>query len=239
MGRERIILIIPTYNEAENIVLLVRAFLDAYPQLHVVVADSASPDGTDMLVRTRFAATGRVTVLQCRLKQGRGAAVVEAYRWILCHSNADFVGVADADFSHDPRDFQTMLTLLRDAELVIGSRYVAGSAIVNWPLSRRVFSFLANWLLIHNLRVGVRDYTNGYRLFRRSLLERLDLAQIDADGFIMLSQELIQWQRLGCRIVEAPTTFVNRTRGTSHFHFGLVLESLVVLVRLYRRYRRC
>ena len=191
------VLIIPTYNERDNIVALIRAFLATAPDVEVLVADSDSLDKTGQLVTRVFAEEPRVTLLPCERKQGRGAAIREAYRWIRQHRPAALVGIADADFSHDPRDWPQLVAALANADVVIGSRYLPGSQIIGWPLGRRLFSQSANWLARLVLRVVVRDYTNGYRLFTPQALAALPLDDLDADGLIMLSQELIAWHRAG------------------------------------------
>lgn len=231
------VLIIPTLNEAQNINQLIQEFWEAYPNMHILVADSESPDGTAKKVQNRFGATGKVTVLTCSRTKGRGAAIVEAYQWILKNNTAQLVATADADFSHRPKDFPLLIAATQEADLIIGSRYVPGSRIKNWPRYRRIFSVAANKILERTLKVGIKDYTNGYRVFKKQLLKELDLKKLDANGFIMLSQELAQWHKQGRTIKEIPTVFVNRVRGKSHFSLRMVAESVKVLIKLYQESR--
>lgn len=229
---KRIALIVPTLNEAGTIVKLINAYLALPYQFHIIIADSDSPDNTAQLIKDYFSSNQQVSVLNCA-KRGRGASIVFAYRWILEHKlPVTHIAVSDADFSHDPRDFPALFQALDHADVVIGSRYLTQSKVVASPLGRRLFSRAANTLAILLLRVGITDYTNGYRLFTHQALLKLNLSTIDADGFIHLSQEIIQWHKQGLRITEVPTTFVNRVRGKSNFKLKLVIESLFVIVKL-------
>jgi dolichol-phosphate mannosyltransferase len=235
--RQQVILIVPTFNEAPNIVPLIKAFRQVQPGIKVIVADSDSPDGTARVLESFFGDDQLVKVLKCDRKQGRGAAIVEAYKYIKENFREGIVAIADADFSHDPKDLPRLLAALEEGEIVIGSRYVKGSKIIGWPIGRRVFSALANSLARIVMGVGIRDYTNGYRVFRWAQLGNLNFSRLDADGFIMLSQELLQWHTRGANIVEVPTKFVNRLRGKSNFRLKLIVESLWVLLKLGISYR--
>ncbi len=225
------LLIIPTLNEADNIVKLIKEFLALPYHLQVVVADSNSPDGTAVQVNSAFVGNPHVTLLPCG-QRGRGAAVVHAYKWVLSHAACDAIAVCDADFSHRPEDFSSFLAALSSADIVVGSRYISGSTIKNWPLSRRLFSSIANTTARLLLNVGIRDYTNGYRLATRQAVASLPLDRLDADGFIHLSQEIFYWHRQGFRIKEIPICFVNRQRGQSNFKFKLITESISVIFHL-------
>jgi dolichol-phosphate mannosyltransferase len=232
MNDGRMVLIIPTYNEAENIERIVAAFLATGSGLEVLVADSDSPDETAAIVEKSFAGDDRVQLLRCDRRQGRGAAIVSAYGYLLEDKYVAIIATADADFSHDPADFKNMMAALKDCDVVIGSRYLKDSKIIGWPVKRCVFSRMANILARMLLRVGIRDYTNGYRMMRRKAVEELDMKLLDANGFIALSQELMQWKMKGMRIAEVPTKFVNRERGQSNFRLALVAESFWVLIKL-------
>ena len=234
-----IALIIPTLNEASDIVQIINAYLSLSYNIHIIVADSASPDGTGQLVLDNFKDNDKVTLLDTSTQRGRGASIVHAYQWLIDNNwPITAVATSDADFSHDPDDFHKLFTALKNADVVIGSRYTPTSKIVGWPLKRHIFSYAANILARFLLRVGITDYTNGYRLFRRSMLTKLNLSDIDADGYIHLSQELLQWHKLEARITEVPTTFVNRARGVSNLKPKLIFESLAVIFKLAWQYRR-
>ncbi len=232
METKRVTLIVPTLNEAENIVSLITAYHEVHERLMIIVADSDSPDGTARLVHETFTDEAKVRVLPCRREQGRGAAIAEAYQWILAHDVPDVIATSDADFSHDPKELPRLLAALEGADVVIGSRYLPASEIIGWPWHRYWFSKAANWLARRTLRLGIRDYTNGYRVFTADALRLLAVDKLDADGFIMLSQELVQWRQQGLRVTEVPTRFVNRVRGPSKFSLALVFEAWRVLWRL-------
>lgn len=225
------LIIIPTLNEADNIVKLIRQFQALPHHIQVVVADSNSPDGTAQQVEKAFPNDPLVSVLPCG-KRGRGASVVHAYDWALKNNTCNAIAVCDADFSHTPKDFPSFLSALSSADVIVGSRYIPGSTIENWPLSRRMFSFVANTTARILLNVGIRDYTNGYRLATRKAIASLPLHELDADGFIHLSQEIFHLHRQGFRIKEVPIYFVNRERGKSNFKPQLITESISVIFRL-------
>ena len=225
-------IIIPTLNEKKNILDIIEAFKKAAEGVEIVIADS-SADGTDELVRKNYQNDSTVALIKCG-KRGRGGAVKKGYEWVIENSDADLIAVADADGSHDPKELPKLLNKTTEADLVIGSRYLKTSKIIGWPWYRHVFSRVANLSAKLVLKAGVSDYTNGYRVFRRKLIEQLNLSELDADGYIMLSQELYQVVRLAGRIAEVPTTFLNRQRGQSNFHLGLIMESGMIMWRLWR-----
>lgn len=228
---KQVAIIIPTLNERKNIVEIIRAFKAVHTRMEVVVADS-STDGTDEVVKAVFVNDQSVHILKCG-RRGRGGAVKQGYEWLKTHSQAELVATADADGSHEPKELASLLQKSEEADLVVGSRYLRGSRIVGWPWYRHLFSRAANMWARLVLKAGIKDYTNGYRVFRRRLLEQMNLEQLDADGYIMLSQEIYQVKRLGGKITEVPTTFVNRQRGKSNFRLGLIVESGIVMGRLW------
>jgi dolichol-phosphate mannosyltransferase len=228
---KKVAIIIPTLNERNNILEIIHAFRSVVSDIEIIIADSSS-DGTDDVVRQAYLGDNKVVVLKCG-RLGRGGAVKKGYEWVRKHSQAEFIVVADADGSHEPRELTSLLITSGKAELVIGSRYIAGSRIVGWPWYRHVFSRAANLSARLVLRAGVKDYTNGYRVFHRKVIDQFNLDSLNADGYIMLSQELYQVQILGGRVVEVPTTFVNRQRGKSNFHLGLIVESGIIMARLW------
>jgi dolichol-phosphate mannosyltransferase len=210
---------------------IIHAFRSVVSDIEIIIADSSS-DGTDDVVRQAYLGDKKVVVLKCG-RLGRGGAVKKGYEWARKNSQAELIVVADADGSHDPGELPLLLGKSGEAELVIGSRYVAGSRIVGWPWYRHVFSRAANLSARLVLRAEVKDYTNGYRVFHRKVIDQFNLDSLNADGYIMLSQELYQIQLLGGQIAEVPTMFVNRQRGKSNFHIGLIVESVVIMTRLW------
>lgn len=230
-----IAVVVPTYNERDNIGRLVEALLGLGHDLRIIIVDDNSPDGTGAVADALAAQHPEVQVIHRAGKGGRGAAVLAGFRAAL-PTEADLFVEMDADFSHDPAELYRLLDAAASYDMVIGSRDLPESRIVNWPWRRTAFHFLANIYARLVLGIPVRDYTNGYRLYHRRVLEALDFAAIQATGYIVLSEVLVQVHRAGFRIGEVPTTFVNRRRGVSNVTPKEIRESFTGVLRLRRRY---
>jgi len=228
--------VLPSYNEAENIAALVSAIRAAVPEAMIVVVDD-SPD----LATVEAVAPLRgplVRVIHRGAKEGRGTAVLLGMRELL-ETGCDVVVEMDTDFSHAPAQIPEVVAALRDADMVIASRYVAGGRIVNWPLSRRIFSRAANVLERTLFGVPVRDYTGGYRAYSRRAAELIvGTCGKVGRGFIPLCEIAVTVHHHGMRVIEVPTTFVNRTRGKSSFSAAEVWEAVRGLGRIYALKRR-
>ncbi|HEY7287948.1 MAG TPA: polyprenol monophosphomannose synthase [Vicinamibacterales bacterium] len=225
------LVIVPTFNERENLPLLVKGLL-AHPCVSVLVVDDNSPDGTgaiaDDLART---SGGRVKVLHRLEKPGLGRSYVDGIR-IAVAEPFDVVCQMDADLSHDPHHLPDLIAGTEHADVVIGSRYVAGGAIVNWPKRRRLLSRFANIYIRTVTRLSPRDCTSGYRCWRREALGALDLTRFTSDGYSFLVEMLFAASRAGCRIAEVPITFVERRLGESKLSSAVLFESAVTPWRL-------
>jgi len=234
-----VVIVVPTYNERDNIGRLVEVLLnlggDLGRNLHVVIVDDNSPDGTGPAADALTAQHPEVRVIHRAGKGGRGAAVLAGFRETL-PTDADLFVEMDADFSHDPAELPRLLDAAAEYDMVIGSRDLPGSRIVNWPWQRTVFHFLANIYAQLVLGIPVRDYTNGYRLYHRRVLEALDYSAIQAIGHIVLSEVLVQVHQAGFRIGEVPTTFVNRRRGVSNVTLREITEAFTGVLKLRSRY---
>jgi dolichol-phosphate mannosyltransferase len=230
------LVIIPTYNERDNLPVLVRQIL-AYPDLHIMVADDASPDGTgevaDALAR-EF--PGRVEVLHRTGQRGLGRSYLDAISRAVTGSWTAICQM-DADLSHDPQYLPAMLAALDTYDVVIGSRYLRGVSVVNWPLRRIMLSAFANRYIRFVTRLRVNDCTSGYRCWRREALARLPLDSIVSDGYAFLVEMLYDASRLGCRIGEVPIVFVERRHGASKLSRSVLVESLLMPWRLVLRAR--
>jgi dolichol-phosphate mannosyltransferase len=233
----RVLVIIPTYNERDNLPVLVRQVM-AHEGFRVMVVDDQSPDGTgavaDALAR-EF--PGRVDVLHRTGKRGLGRSYIEAMA-ISAKGDADLVCQMDADLSHDPQYLPAMVEAARGgADLVIGSRYLQGVSVVNWPLHRLILSTLANRYIRAVTGLPVRDCTSGFRCWRREAIARIPLDRIVSDGYAFLVEMLYEAHRRGCRIGEVPIIFVERRVGQSKLDTGVLLESMFTpwRVRLRRR----
>jgi dolichol-phosphate mannosyltransferase len=220
-----VLVIIPTYDEAENIDAIVGRVRLAAPGADVLVIDDNSPDGTGKLADAIAAADDQVQVLHRHGKEGLGAAYLAGFRWALDRDYGVMVEM-DADGSHQPEDLPRILTALADADLVLGSRWVPGGAVVNWPKQRLLLSRGGNTYARMVLGVPIRDITGGYRAFRRGTLLGLDLGDVASQGYCF--QVDLAWQavRHGFRVVEVPITFVERVHGSSKMSGGIVREAL-------------
>lgn len=226
-------LVIPTYNEADNIAPLLAALRAVAPDAHLLVVDDASPDGTADRVAALMARDDRVHLLRRPGKLGYASAIVTGLRWAL-ERGAIVVGHMDADFSHDPRYLPALLDAVRQgADLAVGSRYVAGGGVVGWSLHRRWLSRCANALVRWLLRVPVRDSTSGFRLYQRAALQRLriDRLRVEGYGFLFLSTALAVWH--GLRVVEVPIMFADRRRGKSKLSRHIIAEAAWALVKVW------
>lgn len=227
------LVIIPTFNEAENIAELLAALTRLYPALHVLVVDDGSPDGTAAKVRDVMETDPRIFLLERSGKGGRGSAVLAGFRYGLEHSYQFFVEM-DADFSHRPEEIASMFRQIGDVDMVVGSRYLPGSQIHQWGIKRTVFSFLANKFARFMLGIPISDYTNGFRCYTRKAIASLSMDRIDAKGYVVLSEVAMQLCRHGMRIGEVPTVFVNRRRGISNLTFHEIREAFKSIIRIRR-----
>jgi dolichol-phosphate mannosyltransferase len=224
-GLGRIMVVIPTYNERENLEWIVARVRAAVPEVDVLVVDDGSPDGTGELADRLAAADRQVTVLHRSEKAGLGAAYLQGFR-VALERGYDVVGEMDADGSHQPEQLPRLLDALRSADLVIGSRWVPGGSVVNWPLSRKALSVGGNLYARVLLGIPLRDITAGYRLFRRTTLERIDLDSVESAGYIFQTDLAFRTLRSGLRVTEVPIEFVERVRGESKMSADVATESL-------------
>lgn len=231
------LVVVPTYNEAANLaplvgeILLVGDLLGE-PQISVLIIDDNSPDGTGGLAEgLREAHRGRVDVLHRLQKLGLGTAYVVGFRYALA-SNYDYVVQMDADFSHDPSLLPRLLRAARDADVVLGSRYVAGGDVQHWPLWRQLLSRAGSHYARLVLGLTASDLTGGFKCFRREALAALDLSAIKSNGYSFQIEVTYRCARHGLRIVEVPITFADRRRGLSKMSGRIVWEALLVVWRL-------
>lgn len=222
----RVLVVVPTYDEAENLEHIVARVRAATPDADLLIADDNSPDGTGAIADGLAAVDDHVHVLHRAGKQGLGAAYLAGFAWAL-ERDYGVVVEMDADGSHRPEDLTRLLDALVDADLVLGSRWVPGGRVVNWPRRRLLLSRGGNTYARVALGVPIRDITGGFRAFRRSTLETLDLAGVASQGYCF--QVDLAWRaiRAGLRVVEVPITFVERERGTSKMSGPIVREALV------------
>jgi dolichol-phosphate mannosyltransferase len=224
-GLGRVVMVVPTYNESLNLRPVIERLRRAQPEVDVLVVDDGSPDGTGELADAIAAEDPQVTVLHRTTKEGLGAAYRHGFG-VALERGYDAIGEMDADGSHQPEQLHLLLDALRDADLVIGSRWVPGGSIVNWPLHRELLSRGGNFYTRHLLGIRVRDATAGYRLFRRTTLEAIDLGSVESAGYIFQTDLAFRTVRAGLTVVEVPIEFVERVRGESKMSRDVATESL-------------
>jgi dolichol-phosphate mannosyltransferase len=225
-GVGRVCVIIPTYNEADNIRAIVGRLRTAVPAVDVLIADDNSPDGTGAIADELAAADPQIHVRHRAGKQGLGAAYIDGFGWAR-ERGYDAVVEMDADGSHAPEELHRLLDAARDADVVIGSRWVPGGKVVNWPLHREVLSKGGSLYTRLALGVHLRDATAGYRVYKMPVLDKIDVQSVQSQGYCF--QIDLGWRaiRHGFRVTEVPVTFVEREHGASKMSSHIVREALV------------
>lgn len=211
----RAAVIIPTYNESQNIESLVNNILNLKSDIEIIIVDDNSPDGTGKIADGLASDSPYVYVVHRHGKGGRGSACIAGFKYALT-LNVDYILEMDADFSHDPKAIPQFLEKARDFDVVIGSRYLKESRIIDWGPYRLIFSHFANLYARFLLRIPITDYTNGYRCYRKEALSNVDFDRINATGYIVLSEMAYQLYQRRAKFTEIPITFVNRRRGLSN-----------------------
>ena len=225
------LVIIPTYNEYKNLPVLVAGLMEN-AGVRVLVVDDQSPDGTGQLAESlKRQYPGRVDVLHRTTNRGFGRSYLDGMKLALREA-VDVICQMDADLSHDPAQLPSLVAATAHADLVIGSRYIPGGAIVNWPLRRRLLSRVANTYIRFVTQLKVRDCTTGYRCWRKSALAAMPLDEFVSDGYSFLVEMLYVASRRGCRITERPITFVERREGESKVSGAVLIESAITPWRL-------
>lgn len=229
---ERTLVIIPTYNERDNITRIIHAVLSQDPSIDVLIVDDGSPDGTGDIVDGIAATNPRVHALHRTGKLGLGTAYVAGFKWAL-ERDYQLVFEMDADFSHSPDSIPAFLDAIKEADLVIGSRYQNGQVnVVNWPMSRLFLSYGANIYARGITGLPVFDATGGFKCFRRRVLEAIDLSDVRSNGYAFQIEMTFRSWKKGFRIVEIPIVFVDRTEGASKMSKKIVREAVWMVWRL-------
>lgn len=225
--------VLPTYNERENLEAIGTAILAALPEASLLVVDDNSPDGTGVLADTIAAREPRVSVLHRPGKQGLGVAYREGFRWVLERPSTKAVVQMDADFSHDPADLPRLLApLMTDADLVLGTRYIRGGATVGWPWYRKLISRGGTLFARTVLLLPYRDLTGGFKAWRRDLLDAIRLRETSGSGYGFQIETTWWAHRRGATIRQVPIVFRERVAGSSKMSGGIVREAMLLVVRL-------
>jgi dolichol-phosphate mannosyltransferase len=230
-----VLVVVPTYNERENLPLLARGVL-AHPGFRMLVVDDGSPDGTGAVADALAVEyPGRVEVMHRTGQRGLGRSYIDGLQKAIAQPDVDLVCQMDADLSHNPEYLPALVAATTDYDVVIGSRYLNGVSVVNWPLHRIFLSAFANRYIRTVTSLTPRDCTSGYRCWRRESLARLPLQAMVSDGYAFLVEMLFEASRRGCRIGEVPIIFVERRQGQSKVSSSVLLESLITPWRLIFR----
>ena len=235
----RTLIIVPTYNELENIRRLLPELMALGPDIRVLVVDDNSPDGTGKLADELAAENERICVLHRPGKLGLGSAYVAGFKYAI-QQDVDCIFEMDADFSHDPAMIPRFIEEIASCDVVIGSRYISGINVVNWPMSRLLLSYFANIYTRLVTGMTIRDTTSGYKCFRREVLEHIELDEVRSDGYAFQIEMNFRCWRKGYRLREIPIIFVDRRSGTSKLSQGVINEAVCIVwwLRLQRLLRR-
>jgi len=228
---KRCLVVIPTYNEADNLPLLLPTVLKLGDHFNILVVDDGSPDGSAMLVKEMQKTEPRLHLIERPGKMGLGTAYVAGFKYAIAHG-FDYVFEMDADFSHDPAELPHLLEKAEDYDLVIGSRYIQGVNVVNWPMRRLLLSYFANIYTRVITGMPVRDATGGYKCFKRKVLESINLDLIHSNGYAFQIEMNFKTWRKGFRVCEIPIVFVDRRIGVSKMSKHIVYEAVWMVWRL-------
>ncbi len=231
---EKALVIIPTYNECENVEQIIRRVLEQSPIISVLIVDDNSPDGTGKLVDRLAAAEERVNVIHRSGKLGLGTAYVAGFKYAI-GMKYDYIFEMDADLSHDPEEIPNFLEAIKDNDLVIGSRYIQGVNVINWPLSRLLLSKGASLYTRIITGMHIQDPTGGFKCFRREVLESLDLDRIKSGGYSFQIEVNFKVWKSGFRIREIPIVFTDRMEGSSKMSRQIVREAVLMVWKLKAR----
>jgi dolichol-phosphate mannosyltransferase len=222
---QRALIIFPTYNERDNIEKIVHSVIPLDPRIHVLIVDDNSPDGTGDVADKLSRELNKVFVLHRQQKQGLGRAYIAGFRWAI-EQKFDFIFEMDADFSHSPEYIKDFLREIQNSDLVIGSRYISGVNVINWPMSRLLLSYYANVYTRLITGLPLRDATGGFKCFRREVLEAIDLDQVRSSGYsFQIEMSMRAWKK-GFRIREIPIIFYERVAGVSKMSKKIMREAI-------------
>jgi len=228
---EKSLVIIPTYNELENLPRLIPEVLAQDESIHILIVDDGSPDGTGNFIEDEMKKNDRIHLLKREKKMGLGTAYIAGFKYAL-QNNYDFIFEMDADFSHDPNELKNFLKAITDYDLILGSRYINGVRVLNWPMARLLLSFFASVYTRIITGLPVRDATGGFKCFRRKVLEAIDLNQVRSNGYSFQIEMTFKAYAKGFRIKEIPIVFIDRVKGKSKMSKKIVREAVTMVWKL-------
>jgi len=225
------LVIIPTYNELENMPRLLPEVLSKNDEINILIVDDNSPDGTATFVENEMKNNDRIHLIKRSSKQGLGTAYIAGFKYAL-KNNYDFIFEMDADFSHDPNEIPRFLEEIKDSDLVLGSRYKNGVNVINWPMRRLLLSWFANIYTRVITGLPVHDATGGFKCFRRKVLEAIDLNRVTSNGYaFQIEMNFKAWKK-GFKVKEIPIIFVDRVKGKSKMSRKIVREAVIMVWKL-------
>lgn len=231
---EKSLIIIPTYNELHNVQKLIPDLLDRYENINILIVDDNSPDGTGNYVENMEKDTNRVDVIKREKKMGLGTAYIEGFKYALKNG---FVNIfeMDADYSHDPKEIGNFFTALKNYDLVLGSRYIKGVNVVNWPMRRLLLSYFANWYTRLITGMPIKDATGGFKCFKRKVLESIDFTNVRSNGYAFQIEMTFKAWKKGFKVGEIPIIFIDRIAGSSKMSKKIVYEAVFMVWKLRLR----
>ena len=235
MAKKKSLVIIPTFNEMENMPKLIPEVLSKDKGIEILVVDDSSPDGTADYVENLMQSNGKIHLIKRDYKMGLGTAYIAGFKYALEHS-FNYIFEMDADFSHDPKEIVNFLNEIENYDLVLGSRYISGVNVVNWPMRRLILSYSANIYTKIITGLHIKDATGGYKCFRREVLEAIDLDEIKSNGYAFQIEMTFKAWKKGFKIKEIPITFVDRVKGTSKMSKKIVREAVIRVWKLRIRH---
>jgi len=231
MSDQKALVIVPTYNELENIRKLIPAVLSQDESIHLLIVDDGSPDGTGNYVEKESKKNDRIHLLKRERKMGLGTAYLAGFKYAL-QNDYDFIFEMDADFSHDPNELKSFLIAIKENDLVLGSRYINGVRVLNWPMTRLLLSFFASVYTRLITGLPVRDATGGFKCFRRNVLESIDLNKIKSNGYSFQIEMTFKAYAKGFKIKEIPIVFADRVKGKSKMSKKIVRVAVTMVWKL-------
>lgn len=225
------LIIVPTYNELNNLKKLIPELLSMYPEINILIVDDNSPDGTGSFVKQAGNSDDRVKLIERPGKMGLGTAYVEGFKYLLANGY-DVAVQMDADYSHDPKEIKNFLAEIENHDVVIGSRYIRGVNVINWPMRRLLLSYFANLYTRIITGIPVKDSTGGFKCFRREVLQAIDLDAIHSNGYsFQIEMNFKAWKKK-FRLIEIPIIFVDRVEGASKMSKKIVREAVTMVWKL-------
>jgi dolichol-phosphate mannosyltransferase len=231
MSIQKSLVIVPTYNELENIPKLIPAVLSQDESIHILIVDDGSPDGTGNFVKGEMIKNDHIHLLEREKKMGLGTAYIAGFKYAL-QNNYDFIFEMDADFSHDPNELKNFLIAIKENDLVLGSRYINGVRVLNWPMARLLLSFFASVYTRIITGMPIKDATGGFKCFRKKVLEAIDLDKVKSNGYTFQIEMSFKTYVKGFKIEEIPIVFTDRVKGKSKMSKKIVREAVTMVWKL-------